>query len=124
MKIEKDYFIEQEKFTEVFSVERIDFKNDNAYYKTEATYTTLKEALKDFYNQCKKHKDILFRIALAYNVFWEKDGLSWKYDIELNLDFVLGNDCIYISNIEGWEEHVKKLLRRKKNESICSTRPK
>lgn len=112
MKIEKDYFIEQEKFTEVFSVERIDFKNDNAYFKTEATYTTLKEALKDFYNQCKKHKDTLFRIE-PYNVFWEKDGVCWKFDQELNLDFELGNDCIYISNTEGWESYVKKLLRRK-----------
>ena len=57
MKIEKDYFIEQEKFTEVFSVERIDFKNDNAYYKTEATYTTLKEALKEWlkdWSECVK----------------------------------------------------------------------
>lgn len=112
MKIEKDYFIEHEGFTEVFCVERIDFVNDDAHFKTESTYTTLKEALKDFENQCKKHKDTLFRIE-PYNVYWWQDGLSWKYDIELNLDFELGNDCIYISNTGGWEEHVKKLLRRK-----------
>tara|TARA_R100001163_G_C4869983_1_gene72240 strand:- start:32 stop:373 length:342 start_codon:yes stop_codon:yes gene_type:complete len=113
MKIEKDYFIEHGKFTEVFSVERIDFENENAYFKTEATYTTFKEALKDFYNQCKKHKDTLFRIE-PYNVYWLQDGVLWKFDTELNLDFQLGNDCIYISNIEGWESYVKKLLRRNK----------
>lgn len=113
MEIEKDYFTEHGKFTEVFSVERIDFENENAFFKTEATYTTLEEALKDFYNQCKKNKDTFFRIE-PYNVYWEKDGLYWKFDIELNLDFQLGNDCIYISNTEGWESYVKKLLRRNK----------
>ena len=112
MKIEKDYFIEHGKFTEVFTVKRIDFKNENAYSKIEATYSTLKEALKDFYNQCNKHKDTLFRIE-PYYVYWWQDGSLWKFDEELNLDFELGNDCIYISNTEGWENHVKKLLRRK-----------
>ena len=112
MKIEKEYFIEHGKFKEVFSVQRIDFDNENAYYKTEATYSTLKEALKDFYNQCKKHKDTLFRIE-PYNIYWWQDSSLWKFDEELNFDFELGNDCIYISNTEGWEGHVKKLLRRK-----------
>tara|TARA_R100000734_G_C3220066_1_gene31931 strand:+ start:55 stop:399 length:345 start_codon:yes stop_codon:yes gene_type:complete len=112
MKIEKDYFMQEGKFTEVFSVERIDFVNEHPYFKTKATYSTLKEALKDFYNQCKKHKDTIFRIE-PYNIYWWQDGLCWKFDQELNLDFQLGNDCIYISNIEGWEGHVKKLLNRK-----------
>tara|TARA_Y100001973_G_scaffold64057_1_gene93643 strand:+ start:186 stop:536 length:351 start_codon:yes stop_codon:yes gene_type:complete len=115
MKIEKDYFIEHGEFREVFSVERIDIENQsgNAYYKTEATYTTLKEALKDFCNQCKKHKNTIFRIE-PFNVYWWQDGFYWKYDADLNFDFELGNDDIYISNYcKGWEGHVKKLLRRK-----------
>ena len=103
MKIEKDYFIEHEGFTEVFSVERIDFVNDNAYFETEATYTTLKEALKDFKNQCKKHKDTLFRIE-PYNVYWWQDGSLWKFDEELNLVIL-----IFVSNSKNLKISISSL---------------
>jgi len=113
MKIEKNYFMANEEFAEIFHVFQINLNKEEPDFLCKGSYTNFQEALRHFYKLCKKQKDSTFRIEPC-DVFWYEDAIGKTFFDELNTNFKLGNDDIFISNyVKGWESYVKKLLRRK-----------
>ena len=113
MKIETNYFLPHQKFAEGFDIYQIDWHKEEPVFSCKGSYTTLQEALNHFYKLCKKQKNTFFRIE-PFTAYWYIDEIGRTFDTELNTNFELGNDDIYISNgVKGWEGHVKKLLRKK-----------